>query len=80
MTGQFAETLDEVTGGTISQARQREQQQAQEQAQRQQNQNKTVGESVAPLFDAEKGDIEFWLLVTQTVLLLIIARELRSGG
>jgi len=78
MTGQFAETLDEVTGGTISQARQREQ--AQEQAQRQQNKNKTVGESVAPLFDAEKGDIEFWLLVTQTVLLLIIARELRSGG
>jgi len=78
MTEHFAETLDEVTGGTISQARQREQ--AQEQAQRHQNQNKTVGESVAPLFDAEKGDIEFWLLVTQTILLLIIARELRSGG
>lgn len=40
--------------------------------------SKTVGDTLAPVMDFEKTDVEFWLAVTQTVLLLFILLELRG--
>jgi len=83
MADAFTQAVDEASGGTISQARRQErqqQQQAQAQEQRQQRSQGTVADSLGPVLDAEKTDIEFWMMVAQTVLLLIIARELRSRG
>jgi hypothetical protein len=79
MTDGFTQVVDEASGGLISEAR-RQEQQAQEQAQKQKRKGGTVAESLGPVLDAEKTDIEFWMMVAQTVLLLVIARELRSGG
>ena len=81
MTDGFTQVVDEASGGLISEARRREQQaQAQAQNQKQKRKGETVAESLGPVLDAEKTDIEFWMMVAQTVLLLVIARELRSGG
>lgn len=80
----FTQAVDEASGGVVSELRRQEQQkQQQAQAQRQPTQAQqqgTVGEALGPVLDAEKTDIQFWMMVAQTVLLLIIARELRSRG
>ena len=80
---EFDDALSEFnTVQQIEQQRQRQKQkQQQAQAQRQQQRStETVGGALAPVLDAEKTDIQFWMMVAQTVLLLVIARELRSGG
>jgi len=40
----------------------------------------TVGDSLGPVLDWEKTDVEFWLQVAQVVLLYLLLRELRGGG
>jgi ribosomal protein L44E len=80
---EFDDALSEFnTVQQIEQQRQRQKQkQQQAQAQRQQRRSAdTVGGALEPVLDAEKTDIQFWMMVAQTVLLLVIARELRSGG
>ena len=79
----FTKAVDEASGGVVSELRRQEQQQqaqAQRQPTQQAQQQGTVGEALGPVLDAEKTDLEFWMMVAQTVLLLIIARELRSRG
>lgn len=44
------------------------------------SQTTTVGDSLAPVLDWEKGDVEFWLQIAQLVVLLLILRELRGDG
>ncbi|AFD02299.1 head protein [Haloarcula hispanica icosahedral virus 2] len=39
-----------------------------------------VEQAVGPVVSLEKGDIEFWALIAQTVLLYLIWRELSRGG
>lgn len=73
----FAQTLDDATGGVLSEAERRERQTQRQQQVRESSQAGTVGDALGPVLDAEKTDIEFWLTVAQTILLLIIARELR---
>jgi len=41
-------------------------------------QQETVGTTLGPVLDLEKGDAEFWLMVAQTVLLYLILREVRG--
>jgi len=45
-----------------------------------QTQGGTVGDSLAPVLNWEKTDVEFWTQVVQVFLLLLILRELRNGG
>lgn len=40
----------------------------------------TVGNSLGPVLDWEKNDVEFWLQVAQVVLLYLLLRELRGGA
>ena len=40
----------------------------------------TVEQAVEPVVSLEKGDLEFWMMVVQTLLLWLILRELSRGG
>lgn len=40
----------------------------------------TVRDSLSPVLDREKSDVEFWMQVAQVVLLFLILRELQNGG
>lgn len=40
----------------------------------------TPREAVQPVLQLEKGDMEFWMQVTTTVLLFLIWRELAAQG
>ena len=40
----------------------------------------TVGQTLGPVLDWEKTDVEFWMQVAQVVLLYLILRELRRRG
>jgi len=82
MADTFTQAVDEASGGVISERRRQEQQaqqQQQAQAERERRETGTVGEALGPVLDAEKTDLQFWMMVLQTILLFLIARELRSG-
>jgi hypothetical protein len=54
--------------------------QGQSNRQRSRREADTVGDALAPLLDAEKGDIQFWTQVLQLLVLLAILRELQRGA
>jgi hypothetical protein len=54
--------------------------QSQSNGQRSGREADTVGDALAPLLDAEKGDIEFWTQVLQLLVLIAILRELQRGA
>ncbi|AGC65548.1 head protein [Haloarcula hispanica virus PH1] len=56
------------------------QQQARQAAARTGGQAGTVGQTLGPVMDWEKTDVEFWMQVAQVVLLYLILRELRRGA
>jgi len=74
--------LDEYQGQQEQQGGQGQQtaQQAAAAATTRQQGGNTVGDALGPVLDWEKTDVEFWTQVAQVVLLLLILRELRSGG
>jgi len=49
-------------------------------SQRSRREADTIGDALAPLLDAEKGDILFWTQVLQLLVLIAILRELQRGA